>query len=106
MIATRDETGRLSHAAVLGAAGWLGLAAAPTFALMALLTGVLGGDQMATMCPTAQGASPLSGMVPMYTLMSAFHAAPWLKLISARRSAASRPFHHRETHLHRGEEST
>ena len=28
-------------------------------------------------------ASPLSGMVPMYLLMSAFHSAPWLKLISA-----------------------
>jgi hypothetical protein len=45
---------------------------------------------MATMCPTAQDALPLSGMAPMYLLMSAFHAAPWLKLIAARRSAASR----------------
>ena len=25
--------------------------------------------------------SPLSGMVPMYVLMSAFHLAPWLKLV-------------------------
>ena len=41
MIATRDETERRSHAAALGAAGWLGLAAAPTFAVMALLTYVL-----------------------------------------------------------------
>jgi hypothetical protein len=87
MIATRDETGRLSHAAALGAAGWLGLAAAPTFAVMALLTGLLGGDHMATMCSTAQDTSPLSGMASMYLLMSAFHSAPWLKLISARRSA-------------------
>jgi hypothetical protein len=31
------------------------------------------------------GASPLGGMVPMYLLMSAFHLAPWLKLISRRR---------------------
>ena len=84
MIATRDETGRGSHAAALGAAGWLGLAAAPTFAVMALLTGLPGGDHMAMMCPTAQDAPPLSGMVPMYVLMSAFHSAPWLKLISAR----------------------
>jgi hypothetical protein len=90
MIATRDETGRLSHAAALGAAGWLGLAAAPTFAVMALLTGLPGGDQMAMMCPTAQAASPLSGMASMYLLMSAFHSAPWLKLISARRSGACR----------------
>jgi hypothetical protein len=27
-------------------------------------------------------ASPLSGMVPMYVLMSVFHAPPWLKLLS------------------------
>jgi len=38
MIAIRDETGRRSYAAALGPAGWLGLAAAPTFAVMALLT--------------------------------------------------------------------
>ena len=87
MIATRDETGRFSHAAALGAAGWLGLAAAPTFVVMALLTGVPGGDHMATMCSTAQDASPLGGMAPMYLLMSAFHSAPWLKLISARPGA-------------------
>jgi hypothetical protein len=35
------------------------------------------------MCSAAHGASPLSGMVPMYVLMSAFHLAPWLKLVSA-----------------------
>jgi hypothetical protein len=90
MIATGDETGRLTHVEALGAAGWLGLAAAPTFAVMALLTGVLGGGHMAMMCATAQDASPLSGMVPMYVLMSAFHSAPWLTLISARRGGARR----------------
>jgi uncharacterized membrane protein len=35
-------------------------------------------------------ASPLTGMVPMYVLMSGVHLAPWLKLISHRRSAAHR----------------
>ena len=73
----------------LGAAGWLGLAAAPTFAIMALLTGV-GGSPPDMLCSAAQDASPLSGMVPMYLLMSAFHLAPWLKLISARRSGGRR----------------
>ena len=87
MMGTGNETGRLNHAAALGAAGWLGLAAAPTFAVMALLTGVLGGGHMAMMCSTAQDASPLGGMAPMYLLMSAFHSAPWLKLISARPGA-------------------
>ena len=57
-------------------AEWLSLAAAPTFALMALLTKVLGGDMLCS------AASPLSGMVPMYLLMSVFHASPWLKLIA------------------------
>jgi len=28
-----------------------------------------------------QHAAPLTGMTAMYLLMSAFHAAPWLKLI-------------------------
>ncbi len=61
--------------------------AAPTFAIMALLTGVLGGGPLDGLCSAAQHASPLSGMVPMYLLMSAFHSAPWLRLISRRRSA-------------------
>jgi hypothetical protein len=80
MTAARNEIERRSDAAALGAADWLGLAAAPTFALMALLTYVLGGDAD-MMCSAAQSVSPLSGMVPMYLLMSAFHSAPWLKLI-------------------------
>jgi hypothetical protein len=29
------------------------------------------------------GASPLTGMTAMYVLMSVFHAAPWLKLVSS-----------------------
>jgi hypothetical protein len=68
-----------------GAADWLCLAATPTFAIMALLTVVHDGGQMAVMCAGMPDASPLDGMVPMYLLMSAFHAAPWLKLISGRR---------------------
>ena len=83
MITARDETGRRSDVAALGAAGWLGRAAAPTFAVMALLTYVLGGDAD-MMCSAPQSVSPLSGMVPMYLLMSAFHSTPWLKLICGR----------------------
>jgi hypothetical protein len=75
------------RAAAPGAADWLCLAAAPTFAAMALLTWASGGDAD-MMCLAAHGVSPLSGMVPMYVLMSAFHSAPWLKLISCRRSTA------------------
>jgi hypothetical protein len=38
--------------------------------------------------PRGRADFRLHGMVPMYLLMSAFHAAPWLKLISSRRSGA------------------
>lgn len=75
------------NAAALGAADWLCLAAAPTFAIMALLTGVLGGGPQDMFCSAAQDALPLNGMVWMYMLMSAFHSGPWLKLISSRRAA-------------------
>ena len=52
-------------------AGWLALAATPTFAGMAVLTALLG------------------GMVPMYLLMSAFHAGAWLQWMAARRKTVS-----------------
>ena len=67
------------------AADWLGLAAAPAFATMALVTAGLGGG-MEPLCSVTQQGSLMSGMVPMYLLMSAFHTAPWLRLISGRRS--------------------
>ncbi len=79
--ALRGENGK-----TLGAADWICLAAAPTFAIMALLTAVAGGSAPDMVCSAAD-ASPLGGMVPMYLLMSAFHSAPWLKLISRRASA-------------------
>jgi len=75
---------------VLSTADWISLAAAPTFAIMALLIGALDVGQPDLLCSAAQHALPLSGMVPMYLLMSAFHSAPWLKLISSRRSGARR----------------
>ena len=65
------------------ASDWLGLAAAPAFAAMALLTAAQGGPGD-ILCSAAHSSSPLSGMVPMYTLMSIFHSAPWVRLISGR----------------------
>jgi hypothetical protein len=64
-----------------GLAKWLGLAASPTFAAMAVLTSVGSGPMV--LCSGAAGF-PLGGMVPMYLLMSVFHAAPWLKVIAGR----------------------
>jgi hypothetical protein len=81
-IGTREEW---FAAAILGTADWLCFAAAPTFAIMALLTGVLGGGSREILCSAMHDASPLGGMAWMYILMSAFHSTPWLKLISSRR---------------------
>ncbi len=78
-----SEPRRLGAAAA--AANGLTLAAAPTFALMALWTGLFSG-RPEMLCMGMQDASPLNGMALMYALMSAFHAAPWLKLISRRQT--------------------
>jgi hypothetical protein len=89
-IGRRDSVtlaGANANEAAMGAADFLHLATAPVFAVMALLTGVLGGRD--AICSVA-GASPLGGMVPMYLLMSALHSAPWLKLISRWRSGTCR----------------
>jgi hypothetical protein len=61
----------------------LHLAATPTFAIMAVLASVAGSGSQDSLC-SAAGASPLTGMVPMYLLMSLFHSAPWLRRISRR----------------------
>ena len=79
--AIRSEDGK---SADLSAARWLSLAAAPTFATMALLTATSGGVHPDALCVTGHHASGLGGMVPMYLLMGAFHSAPWLRLVSSR----------------------
>ena len=69
-------------------ARWLGLAATPTFAVMAVLTAGLGGGPAEMLCAAGHGLS-LGGMVPMYLLMSAFHASAWLRLICNRASSGT-----------------
>ena len=51
----------------------LSLAAAPTFAAMAIVT---------LLAPDVCGATRLTGMGIMYLLMGAFHMGPWLRLTS------------------------
>ncbi|MGY5804834.1 hypothetical protein ACXHMN_26135 [Rhizobium sp. LEGMi12c] len=61
------------------ASRWLVLAAAPSFALMTALSAYgAGGDIICS----AQDSPMLSGMVPMYLLMSLFHCGPWLRLLA------------------------
>jgi hypothetical protein len=85
LIGTREN----GPIAARDAADWLCLAAAPTFAVMALLTGVFGGSSD-LLCAALHQGPPLSGMTWMYLLMSAFHSAPWLKLIAGRPAGARR----------------
>jgi hypothetical protein len=70
-------------------AGRLGLAAAPTFALMAWLSAV--GSPGMTMCSAASAFLPINDMALMYLLMSLFHLPPWMKLLSARSQRPGTP---------------
>jgi hypothetical protein len=65
------------------AAEWLGLAAAPTLAAMALATAVASDGPMGALCGPAGGWLG-DGMAVMYLLMSAFHVSPWLKRMGGR----------------------
>lgn len=66
----------------LYAESWLGLAAAPTFALMAWISGT--GPEAMAICSSVPGLLPVNDMALMYLLMSLFHLAPWLRLCSAK----------------------
>lgn len=68
-------------------AGLLGLAAAPTFALMAGISAV--NSPGMTMCTAASVFVPINDMALMYVLMSLFHLSPWMNLIAARSRRAN-----------------
>jgi hypothetical protein len=63
------------------AIGWIGLAASPTFAVMAWIAAT--DAPQVTICSSASGVLPIDGMAWMYLLMSLFHVSPWLKLASS-----------------------
>lgn len=66
----------------------LSLIATPTFAAMALVTGFQDGAMAGMLCSSGQDPSLLTGMVPMYVLMSVFHSSPWLRLMANGRTGA------------------
>ncbi len=78
----RNAQLRLAHSMT----GWLGLAASPTFALMAWFA-----ESDASgipICSSAAGPLPIGDMAWMYLLMCLFHISPWLKFIPGH----ARPF--------------
>ncbi|WP_158884186.1 hypothetical protein [Rhodanobacter sp. L36] len=79
------ESAARSETVTLRMAKWLSLAAAPTFVIMALLTGAFGNGPMDMLCSSMHGVLSFDGMLPMYLLMSAFHATPWLRMFARRR---------------------
>jgi hypothetical protein len=91
----RPATARLTR--------WLSLGAAPVFAAMAVLAGAHCGDGGTMPGMDMPDPSPLTGMTPMYVLMSVFHLAPWLKLVSRWRSGARggrAPYHATSAYSH------
>ncbi len=89
MMRRGNWTGEDSLAAgVVRIADGLRLAAAPSYAAMALVTAAFGESPKDMLCMAMHHMSALSGMagsmVWMYLLMSLFHSAPWLKLIAGR----------------------
>src|SRR6185437_9989982 len=73
-----EEAAMKAVNSTMRAADWLSLGAAPIFAAMATLTSILGRGAPEVLCSAMSHTSALSGMVPMYLLMSIFHVAPWL----------------------------
>jgi hypothetical protein len=65
------------NTAARDAPGWIGLAAFPTFTLMALASAT---DAPRTAICAVTSDIPIHGMAWMYLLMSLFHTPPWLKL--------------------------
>jgi len=70
-----------------GAANALRLAAAPTFAVLALLNRGAGTDVLCLHGGSPLGGSSLGGMDLMYGVMCVFHLAPWLRLRAVYRRA-------------------
>ena len=88
MVSAANKGGALAwHAG--GAAGWLGLAASPTFAFIAWIAA--NDAPPIALCSPGSSMLPIDGMTAMYLLMSLFHLSPWLKLASGRRRQRTYP---------------
>lgn len=82
-VCAENHSGEAPHTS--GPTGWLHLAAAPTFATMALLN-ALAVAPADILCSAVHGMASIGGMTLMYALMCVFHAGPWWKLLAAQRN--------------------
>jgi len=64
-------------------ANGLRLAAAPTFALMAVLNAMARDGRSDMICSAMPAGAPLGDMTIMYLLMCAFHLVPWIRRIGS-----------------------
>ena len=64
------------------AAGWVALAAAPAFALMAWIAAT--DAPRIALCSSGSNIPPNDGMAWMYLVMCLFHMPPWLRLAFGR----------------------
>jgi hypothetical protein len=70
-------------------AGWISLAASPTFALMAWIAAT--DTPRMALCTSGSDMLSIDGMAWMYLLMSLFHVSPWLKLALDRSQPLAQP---------------
>ena len=64
--------------------GWLGLAASPSFAALAIVSAAQASEPTLPLCAAMPPGPAIGGMTLMYGLMSLFHAAPWFNLLGDR----------------------
>ena len=71
------------------ATGWIGLAASPSFALMAWIAAT--DAPRIPLCAPDSNMLSIDGMAWMYLLMSLFHVSPWLRLALDRSQPHAHP---------------
>jgi hypothetical protein len=69
-------------------AAWLGLAATPCFACLALISAIGGGGN--PVCSGSRGIAGVDSMTAMYLVMAVFHLRPWLQCAALQDLAQSR----------------
>ena len=72
-----------------GAGAWIGLAASPSFAMMALIEALHA--PTLSICSGTAAMLPWNGMAQMYLLMALFHVSPWIGRVTTVLDRLARP---------------